>query len=114
LGYSGTVVGVTAHGHLHQDLSMPTSEPLTTPSIDHDTDTDAGKCAHIIKSPPHTTAAAWALQAMVEGLTVEALCGWRWVPSGSPGSLPVCARCRAVYDMYRMYHDHLGDNPDSL
>lgn len=80
---------------------------------DEETETDASKHAHIVKTDAGVSAAAAVLEARVLGTPVEALCGYKWVPSKDPQKLPVCPECRAVYDMYRSFNDGLGDTPNS-
>jgi hypothetical protein len=47
-----------------------------------------------------------AADAYIFGHEVEALCGYRWVPSRDPKGLPVCPLCRAELE-----HRHGGDVP---
>lgn len=67
--------------------------------------------AHIVKVGPGESAAAKILEARVSGTPVEALCGFVWVPSRDPRSLPVCPACKEVYELYRSFNDGLPDTP---
>ncbi len=95
------------------------TSPLVAPQVDTrveertgaDTELDKGKCAHIVKVEPGGDAAAVVLEARINGTPVEALCGYRWVPSRDPKQLPVCPACKEIYDMYRMVNDGLGETP---
>ncbi|MFM8712593.1 MAG: DUF3039 domain-containing protein [Actinomycetota bacterium] len=51
------------------------------------------------------------LQARIEGTPLEALCGHRWVPSRDPKQLPLCAKCKDIYDTYRAFNDGLNESP---
>lgn len=85
------------------------------PSVDVDTDedleTEDGPVAHIVKVGPGEDAAAKVLQARIEGTPIEALCGHVWVPARDPKRLPVCQKCKDIYDMYRAFNDGLGETP---
>lgn len=35
-------------------------------------------------------------EAIVLGKEIEALCGYRWIPSRDPEGLPVCEKCKAI------------------
>lgn len=58
------------------------------------------KHAHIVKTEPGENAATVVLEARVLGTPVTALCGYVWVPSRDPRSLPVCPECKSIYDTY--------------
>ncbi len=45
------------------------------------------------------------------GTPIEALCGFVWVPSRDPKQLPVCEKCKSVYEMYKAFNDGLRDTP---
>lgn len=85
------------------------------PSVDLDTDedleTEDGPVAHIVKVGPGEDAAAKVLQARIEGTPIEALCGYVWVPARDPKRLPICQKCKDIYDMYRAFNDGLGETP---
>lgn len=65
-----------------------TTDTLTRPAA---TKTGSGRPnrAHIVTPKSALT------EALVLGTEVEALCGYRWVPSRDPAGLPVCPECRA-------------------
>ena len=72
-----------------------------------------GDSAHIVRSVAGETSTPQAivLQARIEGTTVEALCGYVWVPQKDPAPLPVCSTC---VDIYRNGYGHDGeDMPDA-
>ena len=46
------------------------------------------------------------------GTPVEALCGFVWVPSRDPKQLPVCEKCKGIYEMYKAFNDGLRDTPE--
>jgi hypothetical protein len=96
------------------------STPLqTSPIVDERTETDLldetedGPVAHIVKVRPGQEATAVVLQARIEGTPLEALCGHVWVPSRDPQKLPMCQRCKDIYDVYRAVNDGLGDTPST-
>lgn len=63
--------------------------------------TEAGSKAHIVKLPEHlkdlTTPLAYITEAIVEGIEVEALCGYLWIPSKDPKKFPLCDICKDIY-----------------
>ena len=64
---------------------------------------DPGKLAHIVKKKKgwrnrKTSPQAMVLEARIAGTPLEALCGYVWVPSQNPHNLPVCPKCKAIYD----------------
>ena len=68
--------------------------------------------AHIVKTDPGENAAAKVLEARIYGTPLEALCGHVWVPSRDPKQLPVCEKCKGIYEMYKAFNDGLRDQPD--
>ncbi len=49
---------------------------------------------HIVNCPDDKESAeAWVTEARVFGLEMEALCGFRWVPTKNPERYPVCPAC---------------------
>jgi hypothetical protein len=68
--------------------------------------------AHIIKTDPGENAAAKVLEARIYGTPLEALCGHVWVPSRDPKQLPLCQKCKDVYEMYRIFNEGLPDRPN--
>lgn len=67
--------------------------------------------AHIVKTLPGENAAAKVLEARINGTPLEALCGHIWVPSRDPKQLPLCDKCKDIYETYRMFNDGLGETP---
>ena len=88
----------------------------TTPTIETTTEhvpqTGEPTAAHIVKTEPGESAAAKVLEARIYGTPLEALCGHVWVPSRDPKQLPLCQKCREVYEMYRAFNDGLNDQPN--
>jgi hypothetical protein len=70
-----------------QTLERPAVKPST----------ESGRVTHIVKKTDKKSAQALVMEAMVEGLEVEALCGHRWVPSRDPKRYPVCQGCEEIY-----------------
>ena len=92
------------------------SELVTLPAVvDPDTEqvpqTGEPSAAHIVKTEPGESAAAKVLEARIYGTPVEALCGHVWVPSRDPKQLPVCDRCKSIYEMYKAFNGDLPDTP---
>jgi hypothetical protein len=91
---------------------------LETMPIDVDLDpeetTETGEpiSAHIVKVERGQNAAAVVLEARINGTPVEALCGFVWVPSRDPKQLPLCEKCKSVYEMYRTFNDGLHNTPN--
>ena len=49
---------------------------------------------HILNCPDgKASTQAWITEARIEGLEVEALCGYRWVPERDPEKYSVCEAC---------------------
>ena len=94
------------------------SDLQTMPQVDLDTirdeETQTGEptSAHIVKAGPGENGAALVLEARIMGTPVEALCGFLWVPSKDPKQLPVCQRCKEIYEMYKSFSDNVNrDTP---
>ena len=68
--------------------------------------------AHIVKTEPGENAAAKVLEARINGTPIEALCGHVWVPSRDPKQVPMCQKCKDIYETYRMINDGLGESPN--
>ncbi len=83
----------------------------TIPQVDEELETGEPAVAHIVKTEPGESAAAKVLEARIYGTPIEALCGHVWVPSRDPKQLPVCEKCKGIYEMYRAFHDGLHDTP---
>ena len=88
-------------------VRSPTPEVLT----DQDTETEDGPVAHIVKVAPGEDAASKVLEARIYGTPLEALCGHVWVPERDPRQLPVCQKCKDVYELYRSFNDGLDESP---
>jgi Protein of unknown function (DUF3039) len=69
-------------------------------------------CAHIVKVQPGEDAAAKVVEARIYGSPLEALCGHVWVPSRDPKQLPLCEKCKEIYEVYRMFDENLNERPD--
>jgi Protein of unknown function (DUF3039) len=84
--------------------------------LDDETDTtdklDPGKHAHIIVKPGEN-AAAKILEARIFGTPVTALCGHTFVPQKDPQKLPVCPKCKEIYELMRMMNENLNETPGS-
>ena len=84
----------------------------TIPYLDEELQTGEPIVAHIVKTEPGETAAAKVLEARIYGSPLEALCGHVWVPSRDPKQLPLCQKCKGIYEMYKAFNDGLRDSPD--
>lgn len=91
-------------------MSTQTVETTDT-RREHAPQTGEPECAHIVKATGDESAAAKVLQARIEGTPLEALCGHRWIPSRDPKQLPLCAKCKDIYDTYRAFNDGLHETP---
>ena len=83
----------------------------TIPEVEQIPETGEPVVAHIVKTEPGESAAAKVLEARIYGTPLEALCGHVWVPSRDPKQLPMCQKCKDIYDTYRMFNENLGDTP---
>lgn len=68
--------------------------------------------AHIVKVQDGEDAAAKVVEARIYGTPLEALCGHVWVPSRDPKQLPLCEKCKEIYEVYRMFNDGLNERPE--
>ena len=84
----------------------------TIPNTEEVLETSEPTSAHIVKTDPGENAAAKVLEARIYGTPLEALCGHVWVPSRDPKQLPVCEKCKGIYEMYKAFNDGLRDQPD--
>ena len=84
----------------------------TIPRLDEELETGEPAVAHIVKIEPGESAAAKVLEARIYGTPIEALCGHVWVPSRDPKQLPVCQKCKDVYEMYKAFNDDLHETPN--
>jgi hypothetical protein len=73
--------------------TLPETDTLTEPDTNLDA-TDPADCAHIVdqRDPANDVATA-----IIEGLEVTALCGYRWIPYREPSGRPVCEACVEMY-----------------
>lgn len=67
-------------------------------------------CAHIVKTGPNEDAAAKVLAARILGVPIEALCGYVWVPNKNPRDMPICPKCKEIYELYRMADENLNES----
>ena len=75
------------------------------------TSNEPADSAHIVRKVGDESPQALVLRARIEGIEVEALCGYTWVPQKDPAVLPVCAAC---LDIYKNGYGHDGeDMPDA-
>jgi hypothetical protein len=84
----------------------------TIPDTEEVLQTGEPLSAHIVKTDPGENAAAKVLEARIYGTPLEALCGHVWVPSRDPKQLPICEKCKGIYEMYKAFNDGLRDQPD--
>ena len=93
-------------------MSQVAPLPTLTPDTEEVLQTGEPTAAHIVKTDPGENAAAKVLEARIYGTPLEALCGHVWVPSRAPKQLPLCEKCKSIYEMYRAFNDGLNDQPD--
>jgi len=91
--------------------SVQTRPAEVLPDSDITPQTGEPVVAHIVKTEPGENAAAKVLEARINGTPLEALCGHVWVPSRDPKQVPMCQKCKDIYDTYRMFNEGLGDTP---
>lgn len=80
---------------------------------DFTTDTQRAKAAHIVRVEPGKSAVAVVTEARIYGTPVEALCGEMFVPQQDPAKLPLCSKCKEVYDLERALNEHLNETPNA-
>ena len=91
--------------------------PLTTlparvePETERVPETGEPAVAHIVKTEPGESAAAKVLEARIYGTPLEALCGHVWIPSRDPKQLPMCEKCKEIYEVYKSFNDGLNERP---
>ena len=91
----------------------PTPNTVATiPDTERVPETGEPTAAHIVKTNPGESAAAKVLEARIYGTPLEALCGHVWIPSRDPKQLPLCEKCKDIYEMYRSFNDGLNERPD--
>ena len=86
--------------------------PVLTPDTEEVLQTGEPTSAHIVKTEPGENAAAKVLEARINGTPVEALCGHVWVPSRDPKQVPMCGKCKEIYETYRMFNEGLNETPN--
>lgn len=91
--------------------AVKTAPPQVKPDTDINTETGDPVVAHIVKTEPGENAAAKVLEARINGTPIEALCGHVWIPSRDPKQVPMCEKCRDIYEAYRMFNDGLNETP---
>jgi Protein of unknown function (DUF3039) len=85
----------------------------TVTEFDNKTQLDSGPVAHIIKTEPGITATAAVLEARINGIPLTALCGVVFIPQKDPKNLPICAKCKEIYDLMRMFNENLNETPNT-
>jgi Protein of unknown function (DUF3039) len=85
----------------------------TRPDVEEVVEPGEPSNAHIVKVEPGESAVAKVLEARIYGTPVEALCGFVWVPSRDPKQLPLCPKCKSIYELYQAFNDGLPESPDS-
>ena len=104
---------VQRHGRSLEIVNTPLQvrPAVVEPITERIPETGEPVMAHIVKTGPDEDAAAKILEARINGTPLEALCGHVWVPSRDPKQVPMCQKCKDIYDTYRMFNDGLGDTP---
>ena len=95
--------------HMPELVTLPAE---TRPRLDDEVELEEPVMAHIVKTGPGESAAAKVMEARIFGTPIEALCGHVWVPSRDPKQLPVCEKCKGIYEMYKAFNDGLHDAPN--
>lgn len=97
-------------------MTQTATTTLERTVVETQTSDDAGKSAHIIMVPPHlrgkVSPQAHLTEARIEGKPVTAICGHTWVPSRDPKQLPLCSRCKDIYENDPNGFGDRGDLPD--
>lgn len=65
-----------------------------------DVETDVREDEETVLGPGEVAHILLAIDALIgySGNEVEALCGYRWVPTKPVAGKPICQQCKAVYD----------------
>jgi hypothetical protein len=87
------------------------TKTVTETRTEYAAQTGDPECSHIVKTDGEDSAAAKVLEARINSTPLEALCGHRWVPSRDPQRLPLCAKCKDIYDTYRTINSTLSQLP---
>lgn len=91
---------------------------MTATILEHDihvdreveTSNEAGSVAHIVRSmDPLLSPAAYVLKARVEGIPLVALCGYIWLPNRDASKLPVCQKCKEIFELNIAFGDSDDD-----
>ena len=90
---------------------LETRPAETRPDTEQVPETGEPAVAHIVKTDPGESAQAKVLEARIYGTPLEALCGHVWIPSRDPKQLPMCQKCKEIYEVYRAFNDHLNESP---
>jgi Protein of unknown function (DUF3039) len=86
-------------------MSLATA-PAPTFTVDTETvlETDKPKSAHIIdRGDSEQTAEFLVLEARVNKTPLSALCGYTWIPSENPKTLPVCSKCLEMFEFAKSF-----------
>lgn len=71
---------------------------MDAPVLEEVEQLDPDKHSHIIYYEKRGDAAAKVTEAYVEGTPLTALCGHVFVPSKDPTNLPVCPKCKDIWE----------------
>ena len=77
---------------------------MSTSTLDRvgvDPTTGEPRCAHIVRDTDDKTGIQLVFEARLNGTTVEAICGHRFVPERDPKAYPLCSRCRDIREAER-------------
>lgn len=100
------------------------SDTLTRPTTDQEslvnfiTSDQPEDSAHIVLVTPEQkaegkTAQSIVLESRIFGTPVTALCGHTWVPSKDPKNLPLCSKCKEIYEYDPQGHGDRDQLPDA-
>lgn len=81
---------------------------LVRPS-DPELDLGEAEAKHIIKAEPGESPTATVLRARIEGIPLEALCGYIWIPHKNPDGLPLCQKCKEIFDLECAFNGLTGE-----
>lgn len=60
--------------------------------------------SHIIRGGVGSSSAdAVVLDAMVNGTSVTALCGYTWIPHRDPEKYDICPNCKDIFNLYMSF-----------
>jgi hypothetical protein len=97
------------------------TDTLTRPDLeapvlaDGDPGAHPSDLTHIVMDPDRERddPGAYMQEARVNGTPVTALCGWTWIPHRDPLKLPLCTKCKAIYEHDPNGFGDRGDLPDA-